>query len=210
MGSEPAWTLSQRETLSLLCWTTNRPALPSSGRHELHLSRMFTIQIFLKNIPKHRCFAPIHNMYEIWETQRDSSFNSGHLQTVSYIHTASCVCLGRVCWPWECWITCTGRLEMQRGWGPRKDSQCWHAYPCFITPQWDISEVCSIQFLSRTELQVPTIVIISLTYYLLASHFSMYHVPTPSLCSWHHIPNKPPALNFQSQRLVWENSYQGR
>lgn len=146
MGSKPAWTLSQRETLSVLCWTTNRPALPSRGRHGLHLSRMFTIQIYIYflNIPKHRRFAPIHNMYEIRETQWDSSFNSGHLQTVSYIQTASCVCLRIVSWPWECWITCTCRLEMQRGRGLRKDSQCWHAFPRFIIPQWDISEVCPI------------------------------------------------------------------
>lgn len=93
MGSKPAWTLSQRETLSVLCWTTNRPALPSRGRHGLHLSRMFTIQIYIFfKYSKTQAFCP-YSQY-VWNTRDTVRFVFQQWSLAdSFLHSDGFLCL---------------------------------------------------------------------------------------------------------------------
>ena len=60
INSEPAWPSPWRGTASLCCWTANKPALYSRGRHSLSFPRLFAVQIILEKAIQNKgsqCFC---------------------------------------------------------------------------------------------------------------------------------------------------------
>lgn len=157
-----------------------------------------------KNVPSPNA----HKMYVMRDARRDRAFACGHLQTVTCRQFPTFALLP---------ASASGRSHAHRAdWkcrearGPEGIPDGGSRHPCFIGPHGDISEVRSGQFLSRTVPRVPTSVSSSSTQHLLAFSLSLDRVPTPSLCSWHHLPKQLPVLQSCSQSLVWENPDQDR